>query len=230
SEIVAGALQDHDRAVIVGRTSYGKGSAQSLYPIKSGGALKLTTARWYTPAGRSIDRLHKKSDQAPLADADKAEDRPRFKTDDGRTVLGGGGITPDVVVGDSAFSPKDLALQSALNNRIPQFRDALTAYAIAQKTAGIIHSTDFVVTPAMLDELWATMQARGIQFDRSVYDAASPLVSRLLGREIARFVFDASVEAQRSIHDDEVIQYASSLAAGATSQSELLRRAAERKK
>src|SRR5688572_2629004 len=58
SEIVAGALQDHDRAVVVGHTSYGKGSAQTLYPITGGSALKLTTAKWFTPSGRSISKPH----------------------------------------------------------------------------------------------------------------------------------------------------------------------------
>src|SRR5919108_624415 len=56
SEIVAGALQDHDRAVILGETTFGKGSAQSVYAMPDGGALKLTTARWFTPVGRSIQK------------------------------------------------------------------------------------------------------------------------------------------------------------------------------
>src|SRR5207253_245559 len=56
AEIVTGALQDHDRAVIFGATTYGKGSAQSVFPLTDGGAVKLTTARWFTPSGRSIDK------------------------------------------------------------------------------------------------------------------------------------------------------------------------------
>ncbi len=229
SEIVAGALQDHDRAVIVGHTSYGKGSAQTVLPTSSGGALKLTTARWYTPAGRSIDRRHKPNDDGSAVEPVKAGERPKFKTDRGRVVLGGGGITPDVVVGDTALTPQDLALQNALANRIPAFRDAMTAYAISQKTAGTVKSTDFVVTPAMRDGLWATMKARGIVFDRSIYDAASPTISRLLGREIARFVFDPTAEAHRSIREDDVIQAAAALAAGARSEDDVLKRAAAHK-
>src|SRR5690606_36963563 len=56
SEIVAGALQDHDRALVLGRTTYGKGSVQSLYPLENNNWLKITTARWYTPVGRSIQK------------------------------------------------------------------------------------------------------------------------------------------------------------------------------
>ena len=226
SEIVAGALQDHDRAVIIGRTSYGKGSAQSLYPTNSGGALKLTTARWYTPAGRSIDRVRSRGGDGERPDAGEPAARPRFRTSDGRVVLGGGGITPDVVAGDSALSPEELALQSALVGRIPDFRDALTAYAISQKTAGTVRTPNFSVTPAMLDGLWTLMRARGLTVDRATYDAASPLVSQLLGREIARFVFDAATEAARAIREDEVVQAAATLAAGARTQEEILRRAA----
>jgi carboxyl-terminal processing protease len=226
AEIVAGALQDHDRAVLVGRTSYGKGSAQSLYPTTTGGALKLTTARWYTPAGRSIDRVRPtQDDDAPVDQSKRAE----FKTDGGRTVYGGGGITPDVVVGDTVLSPEELALQSALGTRIPAFRDALTAYAISLKGAGTVRRTDFEVTPQMLDGLWRLMQQRGFAFERSIFDGARRLVSRLLARDVARYVFGPAAEAARTIADDEVIQSAAALAAGVQSQSELLERASQRK-
>ncbi|HEX6054007.1 MAG TPA: S41 family peptidase, partial [Gemmatimonadaceae bacterium] len=94
SEIVAGALQDHDRAIVVGRTSYGKGSAQTLYPISGGSALKLTTARWFTPVGRSISKQaddEEEESSAPSAPTPKSE-REKFNTDGGRVVYGGGGI------------------------------------------------------------------------------------------------------------------------------------------
>src|SRR5205823_11842653 len=98
SEIVAGALQDHDRAVVLGTTSYGKGSAQNVFPLRNGGAVKLTTALWYTPSGRSINKKNVESDVVVSADSADTTKRPRYKTDAGRTVLGGGGITPDVLV------------------------------------------------------------------------------------------------------------------------------------
>jgi len=224
SEIVAGALQDHDRAALVGRTTFGKGSAQSLYPTTSGGALKLTTARWFTPSGRSIDR-RTREEAEPASD----EDRPRFKTDAGRTILGGGGITPDVAAGDTAQSPEELALAGALGKRVPEFRDALTAHALRVKSSAPPASPDFVVTPAMRDGLWQEMQGRGFDFDRAIYDAAAPIVVHLIAREVARYVFGAAGEARRSIADDEVIQAAERLIAGAKSQDEVIARAATAK-
>src|SRR6185369_3931268 len=71
AEIVAGALQDHDRAVLLGHTSFGKGSAQSVFQVSTGGAVKLTTARWFTPSGRSIDRPHIVDDADIAGDSTK---------------------------------------------------------------------------------------------------------------------------------------------------------------
>jgi len=222
SEIVAGALQDHDRALLVGRTTYGKGSAQSLFPTTTGGALKLTTARWYTPSGRSIDR-RKGGDGDTTDDAD----RPHFTSDAGRTILGGGGIIPDVVAGDTVQTPEELALAGALGKRIPEFRDALTAHALSVKQSPP-SSPDFTVTPEMRDALWTVMQARGLTFDRKIYDAAAPIVSHLIAREVSRYVFGPAAEARRSINDDEVIQEARRLVAGARGPQEVLSRATPR--
>jgi len=106
SEIVAGAMQDHDRALIVGETSFGKGLVQSIIPLNYGAGLTLTSAKYYTPSGRLIQRDYadssfydyythggsKRLDEKP--DASKPAG-PERKTDTGRTVYGGGGITPD---------------------------------------------------------------------------------------------------------------------------------------
>jgi carboxyl-terminal processing protease len=228
SEIFAGALQDHDRAVLVGTTSYGKGSAQSLFPMANGGALKLTTARWFTPSGRSISRPHKRpgddSGDEEESEDDSAAARPEFRTDGGRTVYGGGGITPDVVVTDTARSAAELAFQRALGKNVAQFRDALADYALTVKTAHAVTSPDFAVTPAMLEELWRRMEKRGIAINKDVYDDAAPLVSRLLGYEITRYAFGPEAEFQRQLTNDGTLQVALGLATGAHTQKELLQR------
>ena len=91
SEIVSGALQDHDRATIVGEPSFGKGLVQSVYPIAQGTGLALTTALYYIPSGRSIQKAFKSPDFELGATAAHPNERTDFKTDSGRPVPGGGG-------------------------------------------------------------------------------------------------------------------------------------------
>lgn len=103
SEIVTGAVQDHDRGVVVGTTSWGKGLVQSVLSINRTRGLALTTARYYTPSGRSIQRDYQHGlddyyNPEEEGEAVKDPKGPEFKTDLGRTVYGGGGITPDHVV------------------------------------------------------------------------------------------------------------------------------------
>jgi carboxyl-terminal processing protease len=226
AEIVAGALQDHDRALIVGTTSYGKGSAQNVFPLNNGGAVKLTTALWFTPSGRSINRTRPGADATSIAPKDSADStkRPRYKTDAGRTVLGGGGITPDVVVLPAKLSAPDSILATALANKVTPFRDALTDYALSLKSSKAIPSPDFVVTPAMREELLRRMRSRGIVVDSAIYNAGSDLIDRQLASEIARYVFGDAVEYSRRLRGDATVNKALELIDGAATQEELLRR------
>ncbi|MBL0171295.1 MAG: S41 family peptidase [Gemmatimonadaceae bacterium] len=209
SEIVAGALQDHDRAVIVGMTSYGKGSAQNVYPLASGGALRLTTARWFTPVGRSISKPRPRD-----PDDDDAESngvalpsdtlRPRFRTDDGRTVLGGGGITPDVQVGDSITPIPVQILARAMGKRLADYRDALAKEATALKPR--MKSPNDPVTREMLDAVYQSLVTHQVAPDRSIFDNASPWVARSLGYEMTRVAFGPDAEFLRRAQDDPAIQ------------------------
>jgi carboxyl-terminal processing protease len=221
SEIVAGALQDHDRAVIIGTPTYGKGSAQSVISFGPQGGLKITTARWFTPAGRSIAK------KLPADDGDNPAPPPpreRFRTDAGRTVYGGGGITPDVIAGDSVTPPPEASFIRALGAKASHFRDAATDYALSLKASRGITSPDFVVTPAMREEVWVRMKARGVDIPRAVYDDAEPLVSRVIAFDIARYVFGGEAEFQRRASVDKPLQKALELARGAKTESDLLKK------
>jgi carboxyl-terminal processing protease len=120
SEIVSGALQDHDRALIVGTPSWGKGLVQTVYNLSYGAGLALTTAKYYTPSGRLIQRDYTSYyDYYTHADAGSPEitgkpvdEKEIFHTDLGRKVYGGGGITPDVMVKDEELSPFEQFLLS----------------------------------------------------------------------------------------------------------------------
>ena len=224
AEIVAGALQDHDRAAVIGQPTYGKGSAQSIFPLAATarGAIKLTTARWYTPLGRSIAQ--------PSASTSEADDTPetkrvRFRSRSGRTILGGGGIIPDALAGDTTEVPQAGELLHELGEDVRRFRDAITDYALWVKRNGNGIQPGFSVTPVMLDELWTRMQNRGIDVPKVVYDDAAPFVSRVLSYEIARYVFGPEAEFRRRAADDAVIVAALSAITGAQSARDLVQRA-----
>jgi carboxyl-terminal processing protease len=223
AEIVAGALQDHDRALILGMTTYGKGSAQNVFPLSNGGAVKLTTALWFTPSGRSINR--KRPDPNDLR-ADTTGPRPTYKTDAGRKVLGGGGITPDVILPRTPILPADTSFPRALGDQFPKFRDALTDYALSLKASGTVATPDFAVTPAMRAELLRRMRSRGVTVDSMTYTGASSLVDRVLGYEVARYVFGSEAEFARRMRDDLVITRTLQLISGAPSPRSLIDRAA----
>lgn len=222
AEIVAGALQDHDRALIIGTPTYGKGSAQSVVAFGDQGGLKLTTARWFTPAGRSITRARPSDDESDAALPVKHE---RFRTDAGRVVYGGGGITPDVIAGDSVIPIPEGNFIHALGANGGHFRDAVTDYALYIKATHGVASPDFVVTPAMRDEVWNRMKQRGIDIPRSVFDEGEPLVTRLIGYDIARYVFGSEAEFRRRASVDKALQRALQMAHGSRSESDLLRKA-----
>jgi carboxyl-terminal processing protease len=238
SEIVAGALQDHDRAVVVGTTTYGKGSAQSVFDAGTAGALKLTTSLWFTPVGRSISirrrddedgavpRARRGQPDSVSSDADTMiTKRKAFRTDKGRTVYGSGGITPDVIARDSAAVEEGAVLQAALGKSVPMFRDALTAIALQMKSSGAVATPSFAVTPAMRASLLAGVRTRGAVVDDSIFERSPAVVDRLIGYEVSRYVFGRDAEFMRRSAEDPVMQRALNLLRDAPTRDALLARA-----
>ncbi|MEO8575978.1 MAG: S41 family peptidase [Gemmatimonadales bacterium] len=228
AEIVAGALQDHDRAVIVGEPTYGKGSAQSIIPLGPDGGLKITTARWFTPSGRSISKRLDRDDSD--SDVPPGSTRKRYRTAAGRIVYDGGGITPDVIESDSAYTAQVRDLQGVLGRKVGSFRDALTDYALSLKATRGVSSPQFTISEQMLDEVWKRMVARGVVMDRGIYDESAPVVRQLLTYDIARYVFGPESEFKRRVESDRAIATALEIATGAATQKALLERAEARQK
>jgi len=240
AEIIAGALQDHDRAVVVGAPTFGKGLVQTLFPLGEGVALKLTTARWFTPSGRTIQRIAKnEEDQATQAamavvadtvlDAPDKEstdsalkERPIFHTDAGRIVRGGGGIVPDLVIRQDTLTGPEREFAKALGNGLPQYRDALTSIALeAKKTHGVTTEA-FKVTPQMRQQVYDRLRAHKVDVSPAVFQGAGKLIDEQLSYEIARYVFGRPAEFRRRAANDQQMQTAIGLLRKAQTPKDLL--------
>jgi carboxyl-terminal processing protease len=130
SEIVAGALQDHDRALVIGERTFGKGSVQSVVPLPAEHMIRLTSGEWYTPLGRSLNRPRDREGRVIEPDS-----IPRFTSEGGRTIWGGGGVFPDVEVrGDTLSSEEQDLLNGSVDAGIPLTqRIQEAAFAVAQE-------------------------------------------------------------------------------------------------
>jgi carboxyl-terminal processing protease len=224
SEIVAGALQDQDRAVIVGTTSFGKGLVQDLFRLDGGWALKLTTGRWYTPSGRTIQRPRRMTpDGRFAAEPVDSASRPVFRSAAGRTVYGGGGVTPDVVVAPDTLAGAERELMRLLAARGGAVNQVLQEMALDHHRSV---EPAFRSTPAMRAELLRRLDERGLALDPAPYEAGATLVDRLLEARISELAFGDSASFRRSIPGDRQLQAGLRLLRGAPTQDEALRRAA----
>jgi carboxyl-terminal processing protease len=228
SEIVAGALQDHDRALLVGTTSYGKGLVQTLFPLDGGYALKMTTAKWYTPSGRSIQKDRKLLPDGEFvevhpdsSDSDSSRRaRPAFKSDAGRIVYGGGAITPDVVVKPETLTTREQTFfNKEIGAKAPQLYQALANLALDLKPA--VQNPNFSVSQAWRDDLYNRMQAAGISVPRVEYDSMTPDIDRMIGDRVTRVAFGDSSLKRRQLPDDVQLERAISLVERAQTQHDL---------
>ncbi|MDQ2712706.1 MAG: S41 family peptidase [Acidobacteriota bacterium] len=175
SEIFSGALQDHDRAVIVGLPSYGKGLVQSVLPLSDGTGLAITTAFYYTPSGRSIQHpLRDSALSETFSDKPKAN-APTYKTDRGRVVTGGGGIQPDIRVEGQATTRLETVLDAS---------GVLTSFATSYISTHSPLPDSFEITAETLDELKVYLSGRSIQPSVAEWSAERAWVSKRLKEEI----------------------------------------------
>ena len=206
SEIVAGALQDHDRALIVGRRSFGKGLVQMPVNLSDGSELRLTISRYYTPSGRSIQKPYTMGDvetyekdlknrfshgELFVADSIKNNPKLQFHTDGGRTVYGGGGITPDV------FVPRDTSMMTPYlyelfaKNTVRDY--ALNYVGQNKKQLEKLSFPEFLktyaATDADLNEIVKNATADGIKFNEKEYNRSKPYIRTYLKATIGRYAF-----------------------------------------
>lgn len=213
SEIMAGALQDQDRALIIGRRSFGKGLVQEQYEFRDGSALRLTVARYFTPSGRSIQKPYSQYQdpdhaEEPVASLAMPEDSTRYYTRKGRVVYGGGGITPDIVV------PVDSILMlPAWQDLRPHFYPFSFAYSQQQaaRFRGInaeAFRKNFQVRDDLLDEFIRYAVAKGFKKDKKVLESMRPELRRQLKAQLARILYDETQYYQVLAADDQLIKKA----------------------
>ncbi len=213
SEIVAGALQDYDRALVVGQTSFGKGLVQNKFELTNGGAVLLTVARYYTPSGRLIQRPYTEDRLAYLEEAgtsapDSAAGGPRpvyYTLDLHRKVYGGGGIAPDI-----ATRPDPL---NALERQIDR-KNVLFDFASRYATAHRAELTDlegfvsgFDLSKQDLAKIRKNIEDHGIPVKEEEFQASMGFIRRILMGEIAlsRWDREAQIRVDVSLRP-EVIQ------------------------
>jgi carboxyl-terminal processing protease len=213
SEIVSAALQDHDKGVVVGKTSFGKGSVQTVFPLTEDRALKLTTAKYYTPSGRSIhkDRHLDGADfdmtdtavDGPVEDVEiKREEKEEFKTDSGRTIYGGGGVTPDIEIDQPYLSDFEVALE-----RDGALFSFATEWAASHDVADQMQVDDEIRTSfsTFLKEREKIEEYLGVYdlaMSDSLLDANQAYIDRGIRREMMRRVKGAEAAYRVAIEDD----------------------------
>lgn len=207
SEIVSGAIQDHDRGLIIGRRSFAKGLVQKPMPLTDGSAVRLTIARYHTPSGRCIQKPYEKGDEYDddisnrmkrgelyHADSIKFVDSLAFKTSGGRTVYGGGGIMPDVFVPlDTSYSSKYLGelqrksvlFEFALSHTDRNRNNLLQTYPNVQ-----VFKKDFDISEDLLGEFLAFAEKKGVSLDSAGYATSKPWIKSQIRALIARDLWD----------------------------------------
>jgi carboxyl-terminal processing protease len=220
SEIVSGAVQDWDRGLIVGETTFGKGLVQRQFGLNDGSAIRLTTARYFTPSGRLIQRpygtdktkyateIYERDEVEGMSiehDGGKDSTRPAFKTMGGRTVYGGGGVTPDYIVKSDHILGYTIQLRS--KNAFMQFAERYLEHegpklkSLYGKDAGKF-AANFEVTPAMLKDLSEIGKAAGVAVNDTLMQKDIRYVKALTRASIARTLWGSEGYSRVMLRED----------------------------
>jgi carboxyl-terminal processing protease len=220
SEIGAGALQDHDRALIVGETTFGKALVQSVYKVSQNAGAAITTARYYTPSGRLIQRpwdgsfdeylTYRYRDQDPNK-AHRSEDEKL--TDGGRKVYSGGGVEPDKRFDGpvEGFNPTRFSRALAARNLFDTFAQRFSRRGdtrIAPSASPRELAPDYQVTDEMLAEFKALAQKSPIKWDEAAWQQDIEFIKAMLQREIDVDLFGVSTAYKNLAKRDPQLQFA----------------------
>ena len=220
SEIVAGAIQDHDRGLVVGRRSYGKGLVQLPVNLDDGSQFRLTISRYYTPSGRSIQKpyntdiaaVHKNGEILPF-DGVAGKDTLVYHTSKGRIVYGGGGIMPDYL------APRDTSQSSAYLNRLLSTR-SLQEFAIKyadknksklEKMGLEAYKKTFVIPDSVLNELTKVAAKNGLPFNKDEFEGSKGLIASLARAYISKGIWRNEAFYAILNEQDEIYKKAVSL-------------------
>jgi carboxyl-terminal processing protease len=210
SEIVAGSIQDHDRGLVVGETSFGKGLVQTQYPLSEDTALLLTTARYYTPSGRLIQRDYKNISLYDYHYNPKPPRTPEVKlTDSGRQVFGQGGITPD----DAVPAPKLNEFEQTLLRRgvfypFPQGVGDFVRHYLGGKPE---ISKEFVADDAVINDFRKYLDQQHIKFTEPDIHDNLAWIKWKIKREVFTTVFGLNDGYKVELQEDPQLQKAEEL-------------------
>ena len=221
SEIVTGALQDHDRALVVGETTFGKALVQSVYRISEGAGLALTTGRYFTPSGRMIQRpwdsafdeymIYTLRDQTGQREHGAAQLK---YTDAGRKVYGGGGIEPDKFFAGpvQGFNPSRFGRALVARFEFSNFAERFTAEGDTRMSAASEGkkrvARDFVVSDAMINDFKASLQAEKLKIDEDAWTKDLEFIKVMIHYDIDVALFGISEAQKNLVAKDPQAQFA----------------------
>jgi carboxyl-terminal processing protease len=207
SEIVAGAIQDHDRGLVVGETSFGKGLVQTQFPLSEDTAMLLTVARYYTPSGRLIQRDYKGISLYDYHYNPKPPRQPEVKlTDSGRQVFGQGGITPDIVVAAPKLTPfQETLIRRGVFYPFPQGVGDFTRYYLGQKPDV---GKSFVVDDSVIAELRRYLEKEHVRYTQDEVTDNLQWIKWHVRREVFTSLFGVNEGYKIELENDAQLEKA----------------------